>query len=170
MLCAVLNHLFGELEVHVITNSIRRLFLHLVHGTNDLGLDWALSRKSLSNHFRLETNSGLCQQRRVNAASTRPRLCSLFILHPQHFQTLNERVHPVFARVDVSVHQPNQIRRKLLQSTVIHVFRKIGIKSTLFAFIGHEINHNTIDANGHFLWINNLNFNALAVIFAIHWS
>jgi len=47
---------------------------------------------------------------------------------------------------------------------------QIGIKSTFFAFIWHEINHNTIDANRHFLWINNLNFNALAVIFAIHWS
>ena len=109
MLGTILNHLVGQLVVHVILDTLRSLFLHLIHGTHDLSLNRTSSRESLRDHFRLETHSSFRQQGGVDTTRTRPRLGALLILHAKDFQAFDKRIHPIFAAVNVSVNKINKV-------------------------------------------------------------
>ena len=130
MLGTVLRHHLGQLVVHVVADTLTSLFLHLVDGTDDLGLDRALRREGLDNRLALEPHSRLGQHRAEHAAGTGPRLSTLFVLHAQHLEALDVGLHPVFARRDVGVDQLDQVTSHHLQRARVHFFGQVGVELT----------------------------------------
>ena len=159
MLRAILRHHLSELIVHVISDPVGCLLFEFVDRTNNLRLDWARCWERFNDCLALEPHCCFCQNSRVNTASAKPRLSTLFILHAQNVQAFDEHINPVLATGYVTLNVAHDVTGYFLQLTVVHELCKVRVKLFSFALIRHHFNFHAIHSNPYTLWIDNLNLN-----------
>ena len=104
MLWAVLWHFLGQLVVHVISDTLGCIFLHLIDSADDLCFYRPGGRECLHDGLCLEPDRRLGEDRREHSARTIPRFSAFFIFHAEYFESLDEGVCPFFSGHDVGFH------------------------------------------------------------------
>ena len=133
MLRAVFNHLLRKLIIHIRLNTSSGFLFLFSLLAKDLGLDRTSSGESLAHRLRLEPDSCFGEYRGEHTTSPLPRICTFLVFEPEHIQTFDKRISPVFATISVGINHTNNLVCQLTQSTLFHILGKIGVKLVVFA-------------------------------------
>ena len=123
MLRAVLDHLFGQLIVHVVLNSCRCLLFFPRYLADDLCFDRSVWRKGLDNRLRLELHDRFGQDGVINTTGAFPRLCSVVYPQAKEFKTLLVSPFPVLSGVLVDPDHVQNVVSDLLKVSLWHLIR-----------------------------------------------
>ena len=121
----VLDHLLGELVVHVRLHPGSGLPLLGGFLADDFGQHRTLGREGLHDGLRLESDDRLGDHGVHHATGAVPRLRALLVLQPQQLEPVDIRLLPVLAAVLVVVDVRRQLAGQRAQVAVVHLLGKV---------------------------------------------
>ena len=132
MLRTELQHLLGQLVVHIFFDTGGGFFFLPSLLANDHGLDRPCSGERLHDGLGLELDRALHQHRVEYPAGTGPWLGTLLDLDPQELQTLDVSVKPVFAALNVLIKLRSELRGQDLQLATVKNLSEVLLELVIF--------------------------------------
>ena len=131
MLRPKLDHLLGQVVVHVLNHTGSRLLYLPIIFTNNFGFHRPHGGESFGDHLGLKTNGRFSQHGVVHPASSIPRLRPLFHRQPKEVQTVYIGLFPFSTGITIIIKILHQLRGDGFQHRRINIFRKVGVKGWL---------------------------------------